>query len=360
MNKKYSALLLSLLLTLTVILSACSSKQDPKEAMQSAAANAVKMTSYQMKSKIAIENFKISAPDLVDESSAGAAMSMLKNAEITIDGVYQSDPMQTELTLGLNLKGDMAMTFTIPMVMTKEKIYIKVPSIPMFPIPENVVGKYIEMDLKELAEQGGSEFNLDSMDAEKAKKLSNEISSVLFAEYDQAKYFKDIAVKDANLPEGVDAKQVAQFYITNDNIKEAITIFVNKAMPNILDIMSKEEYRNMLGVKAEDIQKAKDELKAGNQAELNKGLEELKDYLKINSFTVNTAINKKDFPTYQGLDMNIEVNDPDTKQNISLALKASNQYSEINEKQTFKIGIPSGADVLTMEQFQKEMNGATY
>lgn len=359
MNKKYTALVLSLLLTLTVVLSACSSKQEPKEAMQSAAGNAMTMTSYQIKSKVVIEDFKMSAPDLVDNASAGTAMSMLKNAELTIDGMYQSEPMQTELTMGLNLKGDMAMSFTIPIVMTKEKIYIKVPSIPMLPIPENVVGKYIEMDLKELAKQSGTEFTPDSMDTKKTQKLSNEISSALFAEYDQAKYFKDVPVKEAKLPEGVEAKQVAQFSITNDNVKEAITIFVNKAMPNILNIIGKDEYREMLGLTAEDIQTAKDELKAGNKAEFNKGLEELKKYLKINTFNVNTAINKKDFPTYQGLDMNIEVNDPETKQDMKLALKASSQYSNINEKQTFKIGIPSGADVLTMEQFQKEMNGST-
>ncbi|MGF7050120.1 uncharacterized protein YcfL [Paenibacillus sp. DS2015] len=360
MNKKYTALVLSLFLTLTVVLSACSSKQEPKEAMQSATENAMKMTSYQMKSKVVIEDLKISAPNLVGDSSAEAAMSMLKNAELTVDGIYQSEPMQTELTLGLNLKGDMAMTFTVPMVMTKEKLYIKVPRIPMLPIPENIIGKYIEIDLKELAEQGGTVLNPDSMDTDKTQKLTNEVSTALFAEYEQAKYFKDIAVKDANLPEGVDAKQVAQFYITNDNVKEAITIFVNKALPNILDIMDKEEYRSMLGLTADDIQTAKDELKAGNQDELSKGLEELKDYLKINTFTVNTGINKKDFPAYQGLDMNIEFNDPETNQNVALALKASNQYSNINEKQTFIIGIPSGADVITMDELQQELNGETY
>lgn len=355
MNKKFAVIMLTLLLAMTVVLSGCGSKQNPKEAIQSAAGNAMKMTSYEMKSKVVIEDLNISAPDLVDDTSAGVVMSMLKNAELTVEGVHQADPMQTELTLGLNLKGDMAMTFTIPMVMTKEKLYIKVPNIPMLPIPETVVGKYVELDLKEIAAEEGSNFNLDSLDTEKTQKLTNEISNALFAEYDEAKYFKDIAVKDANLPEGVEANQVVQFYVTNDNVKEAITILVEKVLPNILTIVDKEEYRNMLGLTAEDIQEAKDQLKTADKDEFNKGLEELKSSLKINTFNMNTAINKKDFPSYQDVVMNVEVNDPETKQDMKLSLKGSSQYSKINEKQTFEIGIPSGDDVLTMEQFQAEM-----
>ncbi|OAB47778.1 hypothetical protein [Paenibacillus antarcticus] len=354
MNKKFTAIVLTMLLAMTVVLSGCGSKQDPKEALQSAAGNAMTMTSYEMKSKLVIEELIVNAPDTAG-SISGTVMSMLKNAELTVDGIYQLDPMQTELTLALNLKGDMAMTFTIPMVMTKEKLYVKVPSIPMLPIPETVVGKYVELDLKELAAEEGASFNLDAIDPKKTQKLTNEITSALFTEYDGAKYFKDVPVKDANLPEGVESEQVAQFSVTNDNVKEAITILVEKVLPNILTIVDKEEYREMLGLTTEEIKKVKDELNTANKDEFNKGLEELKSYLKVNTFNVNTAINKKGFATYQDLVMNIELNDPETKQDVKLALKGSSQYSKINEKQAFKIGIPAKEDVLTMEQFQQEI-----
>ncbi len=354
MNKKFTVIMLTLLLAMTVVLSGCGSKQGPKEALQTAAGNAMTMTSYEMKSKVVIEDLKVNAPDLTGSAStAGSIMSMLKNAEITIDGIYQLDPMQTELTLALNLKGDMAMTFTIPMVMTKEKLFIKVPSIPMLPIPETVINKFIEFDLKELAAQEGANFNLDAIDPKKTQKLTNEITNALFTEFDEAKYFKDIPVKDAKLPDGVDAKQVAQFYVTNDNVKEAITTLVEKVLPNILTIIEKDEYKEMLGVTTEDIKTFKDELNIANKDEFNKSLEELKSYLKVNTFNVNTAINKKGFPTYQDVVMNIELNDPETKQDVKLALKSSFQYSKINEKQTFIIGIPAVGDVLTLEEFQK-------
>lgn len=360
MNKKFAILILTLLMSMTVVLAGCTSKQEPKDAMKSATGNAMKMTSYEMKSKVVIKDLKVTSADTENTAATEQVMSMLKNAELTVDGVYQNDPMQTELTMGINLKGDMSMSFNIPMVMTKEKLYVKIPSIPMLPIPEDVVGKYLVLDMKELAKQEGTKFNPDSMDTKKTQQLSNEIMNTLYGEYDGNKYFKDIKVKDANLPEGVDAKQVVQFYVTNENVKEAAEIFVNKAMPKILDIVAKDEYRDMLGLTKEDIDKAKSDLNSANQDELSKGLNDLKNYLKINQFNVNTAIDKKDFPSYQDAVVNVEMNDPETKDNMLLSMEMTNQYSKVNEKQTFKIGIPKDSEVITMDEFQKQMGSASY
>ncbi len=359
MNKKFAVLILTLIMSMTVVLAGCTSKQEPKDAMKSATGKAMEMTSYEMKSKVVIKDLKVSSQN-TDAAATEQVMSMLKNAELTIDGVYQNDPMQTELTMGINLKGDMSMSFNVPMVMTKEKLYVKIPSIPMLPLPEDVVNKYLVLDLKELAEQEGTTFNPDSMDTKKTQQLSNEIMNTLYGEYDGEKYFKDIKVKDAKLPEGVDAKQVVQFYVTNDNVKEAAEIFVNKAMPKILDIVGKDEYRDMLGLTKEDIEDAKKDLNSANQDELSKGLNDLKNYLKINQFTVNTAIDKKDFPSYQDAVVNVEMNDPETKDNMKLSMEMTNQYSKVNEKQTFKVGIPKDGDVITMEQFQEKMGSAAY
>ncbi|WP_339322890.1 DUF6612 family protein [Paenibacillus sp. FSL W8-0194] len=361
MNKKFAVLMLTLIMSLTLVLAGCStSKQDPKDAMKSATGNAMKMTSYEMKSKVVIKDLQVSTKETADNEAASQVMSMLKNAELTIDGVYQNDPMQTEMTMGINLKGDMSMSFSIPMVMTKEKLYVKIPSIPMLPLPEDVVNKYLVLDMKELAEQGGTTFNPDSLDQKKAQQLSNEVLNTLFEEYDGKKYFKDINTKDANLPEGVEAKQVVQFSVTDENVKEAAEIFVNKALPKILDIIAKDEYREMVGVTKEEIEEAKKDLTSANKDEVSKGLNELKNYLKINQFNINTAIDKKDFPSYQNAAINVEMNDPETKENMKLSMELTNQYSKINDKQTFKIGIPKEGDIITMEQLQEKMGGAAY
>lgn len=355
MNKKWGLSAAALLLTAAVILPGCAKQEAPKEALTAAAAKVTAMTSYEMKSKLTVNDLTIDASAGETDATTGQILSMLKNAELTVDGVYQAEPMQTELTMVLNLKGDMAMSFTIPMVMTAEKLYVKVPSIPFLPLPETIVGKFVEVDLKELAEQEGAEFNPAALDTQKVQQLSNEVVSTLLAEYDEEKYFNEIKPKEAGLPEGVEAKQVVQFQVTNDNIKEALTILVNNALPKIIDVLGKEEYKDLLQIDAADLTKAKEELQSGEaRAEFDKGLADLGNYLTINQFHLNTAINKDNFPVYQDMLMDIKVNDPESGENVAMSLTASSQYSKINEEQTFQIGIPQGDDVITLEELQQQ------
>lgn len=356
MNKKWGLSAAALLLTAAVILPGCASKQEgPKEALKSAATKATAMSSYEMKSKFSINDLTIETADAESAAMTTQVLSMLKNADITIDGVYQADPMQTELTMVLNLKGDMSMSFNVPMVMTTEKLYVKVPSIPFFPIPETIVNKFVEVDLKALAEQEGAEFNPSALDTQKMQKFSNEVMDTVLAEYDEGKYFNELSPKEANLPEGVEAKQVVQFQVTNDNVKEAITIFVNNALPKIIDIVSKEEYKEMLQIKDADLAKAKEEITSSEtRTEFDKSLADLDKYLTINQFHYNTAINKDGFPVYQDLLMDIKVNNPEDGTNVAFSINGTGQYDKINEKPEFKIGIPQGDDVITMDQLEEQ------
>lgn len=360
MFKKWGISAAALLLTAAVILPGCgaSKQEEPKEALKAATTKVTTMTSYEMKSQFVINNLTIDEATSESNEMTGQVLSMLKNAEVTVNGVYQAEPRQTEATMVLNLKGDMAMSFTVPMVVTAEKVFIKIPSIPFFPLPETLVGKFVELDLKELAEQGGTEFNPDTMDAQKAQKLSNEVMDTLLAEYDEEKYFKNIDPKDATLPEGIEAKQVVQFEVTNDNVKEAITVFVNDALPKIIDILSKDEYKDMFQIDPADLAEAKTEIQSGEtRQELDKGLADLGKYLTINKFQVNTAINKDEFPVYQDMIMDIKVTDPEAGSNVGLSMTGSNQYSKINEKPAFLIGIPQGDDVVSMEELQEQFGG---
>ncbi|KAA9004657.1 hypothetical protein F4V43_10790 [Paenibacillus spiritus] len=359
MFKKWGLSAAALLLTTAVVLPGCGKKEEPKEALQQSASKVAAMESYGLTSKLVINNLTIDTPN--EDADMTQVLSMLKNAELSVTGVYQAKPMQTEMTMVLNLKGDMAMSFTVPMVMTTEKMFVKIPSIPFLPLPETVVGKFLELDLKELAEQEGAEFNPATMDTKKTQELSNEVMTTLLDQYDQKKYFKDISVKDANLPEGVDARQVVQFQVTNDNVKEAITILVNDALPKIIDILSKEEYRNMLQIDQKDLDQAKSEIQSGEtRSELDKGLADLHKYLTVNKFVVNTAIDKKDYPVYQDVDMDINMNNPDDNTKIGLSMKASNHYSKINEKPVFQYGIPSGDEVITQDQLMEEFGTSSY
>ncbi|EHS59882.1 hypothetical protein [Paenibacillus sp. Aloe-11] len=353
MSKKLSVLVLTMVLLLTVALVGCSKKLEPKEAVTTGTANAMKLNSYEFKSQFTVKDLTISLATLPSEQSA-MMTNMLKNADITLDGVYQKEPLQSEMTLGIHLKGDLSTSFTIPMVMTKDKLYVKVPNIPFYPLPQDVVGKFLVVDPQELAKQSGQEFNPAVMDQEKSQKFANEVIAAIMGEYDQATYFFDIDPKDAKLPQGVEAKQVVQFKITNDNVKQATDTFITKALPKLFDIMSKDEYAGMLQVKKEELAEAKKELQS-NTSEVSKSLDELKNYLTVKQFDINTALNKDNIPVYQDLNANVEVNDPDTKDNIKLSVTGYTQSSKINEKATFKVGIPTGDQVLTIEQLQQKM-----
>ncbi|ASA25071.1 hypothetical protein [Paenibacillus donghaensis] len=363
MIKKWGLSAAALLLTAAVILPGCGQNdKSAKEALQPAVSKVAEMSSYEMKSKLVINDLTIDVPTGEAAAGMGAsatqAMSMMRGAEISVDGVYQAEPMQTEATLVLNLKGDMAMTFTIPMVMTKEKIYVKVPNIPMLPIPQTLIGKFIELDLKELAEQSGTEFNPEVLDTQKAQKLSNEIMGTLLGEYDAEKYFNNIKPKDANLPEGVKAEQVVQFQVTNENVKEAITILINNALPKIIDVLGKEEYKELLQIDQADLDQAKEELQTGtSREELDKALVDLDKYLTVNQFYINTAIDKDEFPVYQDFMMDIKAT-PEDEGSVALSITGSNQYSNINKKPEFKIGIPTGDNVVTLEELQQEFGGS--
>ncbi|QCT00817.1 putative lipoprotein [Paenibacillus algicola] len=353
MNRKFMSLMLAVLMVMTVVLAGCAKNEEPKAAMTKAAQQAMSMESYEMKSSFIIEDLQMNVGMVEDDPTMTQAMTMLKNAELTLSGVYQAEPQQTEMRMGINLKGDLAMTFNVDMVMTTDMLYVKVPNIPTMPLPEDLVGKYLAIDLKELAEEAGEEFDPAMLDTEKNQKFATEVMNALLSEYDQEKYFKEVAVKDANLPEGVEAKQVVQFFVTNDNIKEAIDTLVNQAAPKILDIAAKEEYRTLLGLTQEDIDIAKEELNNVDQGEFEEAMTEMQQYLKINNFNINTAVNKDDFPVYQDMAMNVEITEPETDESMKIAVKGSTQYSKINEPQTFVVGIPEGDNVVTLDELEQ-------
>ncbi|MUG68742.1 hypothetical protein [Paenibacillus campinasensis] len=354
MNKKLVAIMLTLLLSVTVVLAGCAKKDEPKAAMVNSLKSATAMTSYEMSSKFVIEDLVMNIAE-INTADAELALNVLKNAEVTLDGVYQADPMQAEFKMGINLKGDMAMSFNLDMVMTQEKIYVKVPNIPMLPLPEEVVGKFLVLDLKELAEEAGESFNPATLDAKKSQEFSNEILEAFMSEFDEEKYFKEIAASDVSLPEGIETKQIIQFSINNDNVNEAVELIVNNVLPKILDIIAKEEYRELVGLTQAEIDEARESITSVSQEDLKIALEELNEFLVINSFNINTAIDKKDFPVYQDVTADLVFNDPESSDNMKLVFKGSSHYTKINETAEFKVGIPQDADVVTMEEFEEAM-----
>lgn len=357
-GKKFKAGII-LLFTLVLMLTGCIGKKDPKDALTSSAIQALSMKSYVVNNQIKIADLSYTSDDASSYTAAqvGAVFSLLKDAEININGIYQADPMQSELTLEVKLTGDMTTTVKIPLVVTQNEMYIKIPSIPFLPLPDTVVGKFLVMDMQEMLEQSGQKFTPEMLDPGKSKKLTGELSGALFSEYDEATYFKEIDPKDAGLPEGISARQVVQFTITNENVKQALEILIQKVVPKVVNIIEKEEYRSLVGLTPEQVERLKSDLQE-RKGDADTALNEMLKHLSVNELTLNTALDKKYYPVYQDANVDLEFNDPSTGDSVRLALEYSSSISKINEKQVFEIGIPT--DTITMEQFEQEMGGMGY
>lgn len=360
MNKKLFGSFGALVMAGTLVLSGCGSnaaspaakvEETPKALLKSSVTSTMAATSYQMDSNFTLNELTVKVPPTsADTASVDQVVSMLKGAEFNMKTIYQGDPMQTEMNLEVKLKGDMEMTIKLPIVMTKEKMYVKVPNIALLPLPENLVGKFIELDLKELAAEQGAEFNEAMLDPKKSQKLSADLSAAVLDSFDEATYFKKVAVGDAGLPEGVTAEEVVRFEVTNDNVKDAITTLVNVALPKVIETLDTPEYREMLGMTEQELKDAKSELSTTDNEQMSKDLDELKNYLTVNTFQLDTALNEDNFPIFQKMTLDVDFQDTESNTSGTVSMVGSSTYSKVNEAQTFEVGIPT--DTVTLDELE--------
>lgn len=292
--------------------------------------------------------------DSMSASEAAAVINMLKSAELSWTGGYRVDPMLAEINLQLALKGDLAITFNVPIVMTQKKVWIKVPNIPMLPIPEDVIGKFVELDLEQLAKDSGQP--IPNMDIAKSQKFSNDILAIVFKHVEEEQYLKDIKVKDAGLPADVDVKQVVQFHMDQTQIEPFLNTIIEKIAPEIIELLStNQEYRDMMQLKQEDLDEAKKALADVKEGEIAEGLAEMKKELKSLDITSNIGIDKKEYPVYT--DATIKASIESEELTGSLGIKVVSQNTGINGEVKFEVGEPKAEEVITMEQLQEKMGG---
>lgn len=349
MKTRWMKSAIAMLLVMMLVVTGCGAKEGPKQAAVNAFTKSLEVNSYAFQASVNLEELELSGDEFADPTAAGI-LEMIKSAKLDVSGMVQQEPLQMEMKLGVEIPGDMAIKFELPIIMTDTKMYIKVPNIPMLGLPETVVGKHLEFDLEELAEQGGQSVSAMT-DIQTAQKFSNEFFTEVVSKFDEKLYFSDVAAKDAGLPEGVDAKQVVKFTVTKDNFDQAATTLVKDALPALLDLMSKEEYRTYFEMEQAEIDELKKELTDSNST-LKEDLEELKKTLTVNELSILTAINKDGYPTYQKFIVDVNANDEGT--DMKLKLNVSTIMSNINGTQEFS---PIPTDTLTEEEFESALYG---
>ncbi|MCM3272132.1 DUF6612 family protein [Paenibacillus elgii] len=352
MYRKKIALALCALLVVMAVLAGCGAKPAPKETLEKAFQTAADMKSADYKMTFAM-NMDFPADALAENPQLAVTAQMLKNMEVAVTGAYQQEPFQMEMNIEAKLKGDMAMNINLPIVMTDQKIWVKVPNIPMLPLPKDVVGKFVELDPKELAKQSDQKVNFDAATIKKQQELGQEIGKVFFKHVDEKTFLSSVDKKDAKLPETVEANQIVKFAVTNENLEPFITTVAEKVLPEVLDLMMSDKYAKVFDFKKEDLEQAKKDLTANSGDKLKSEIAKMKEDVKIKDLQITTAVNKKGFPVYHDVNVGLEVKENGKPSQIGANIKA--EYSKINEKPEFKIGIPK--DVITLEQLMAKTNG---
>jgi hypothetical protein len=332
----------ALILTALVVLAGCSSAEPPKEAIQNAFGKSMEMKSYSFKGSLAIDELDLPAEML--EGMDPSMLDMVKNASLNVTGAYQEDPMKMEMTMDLALKGDMAFNLHIPMVITADKMWVKIPDIPMLPLGE-AAGKFIEIDMKQLAEEQGVE--VPEIDINQQRKMVEDMSGILFKHFEEKDYFAEVKKEDlASLPADVKPDQIVKFFVTQETFEPMVMTLIDKVAPEVIDlIIANPEYMDTMQLTKEDLETAKTELAEGDRGELRAGLDEFKQAVKVNELSLTTAI-EGDLPVYQEAKLNLDVTD--NGQTAKIGLTFSSQYSNINKDVKFEVEVPE--DTMTIEE----------
>jgi len=343
--KKVQKIAVLLLAVILVVITGCSSAKPPKEALQAAMTKITEADSYAVKMSFGLDELEVPQSATLEGNAVATAaiIGMIKDATITVDAVYKKKPMRTDMNMQIVIPGDMEMKISVPMIMTEDTLYVKVPQIPMLPLPETVTGKFIKIDLKELAEKEGTA----KLDLAAQQKLGKELGAVMLKHFDEKTYFSQPKAEEAGLPAGMKADQIISFEINESNYPQTVDTIVNKVLPEVLNVLlANEASLKTLQLEKADVEKLKADLEK-NKAEI---LDTLKNDTKVNKLKVTGAISDG-YLAYQSGKVNIEGSDKESSQKMKLGLHYDVTYSEINKEAKFANEIPT--DAITLDELIK-------
>jgi hypothetical protein len=331
------------LVAILFVVAGCSSSKPSKEALVDSLKKMSEMHAYAFSGTIGINDITIPANESDDLGMTAMIASMLKGAKLSFDGQFDRDAKRTDVTMKVEYSSEgVSTTLEVPMIMTDEKMYMKIPNLPFLPLPEDLTSKFIEIDLKKLMEEQGT-TDAPVINNDKMIKLSSDMVLAMIEPFESKEYFSEPKAADVQgLPQDAKYDSLVQFQLTNENFPAALDTILNKVAPAVIDLLaSDEEYLKLIGVKKEDLDTVKQQL-TENSAQW---VEQAKKAVKVNDFKLTTGV-KDGYMTFQGINADIAVSDESIGE-TKLNMYVHSTYSAINEKQTFKQEIPT--DTTTLE-----------
>jgi hypothetical protein len=347
MKRSRLMLLLAVLMAVVLTMSACGKKTLPKEAMENAWAASMEMKSFTFDGSFVINGLDLSAGGH-DMGVLPLDPDTLRNLTIDFRGTYTRNPLRMEMILKLTIPGDLALSIELPIIRTEDKVYVRIPDIPFFPLGD-AAGKFIELDP---AQTAGEQAGVFPFDVDVQRKLAGDVMAIVFRHLDEGDFFREAKKTDVpGLPGDLKADRYIRFAITEENFDAFMTALVEKIAPEIIDLLLENEaYRSALQISEDDLRKAKEELGSTDPDSLRNELEALKESLNIREISMTGAL-KGDYLVYQAVKGNAEVAENGRTSMIDFTFDI--RYDNINKDVTFEHGIP--AEAITWEEFQRSL-----
>lgn len=306
-------------------------------------ANEQLLSSYDMEANL---YFSLDLPQLFDDEEElefGMISQLFEDIQIDLKGSYQKDPMLMEAVVDvtMQIEPQVKTTLSIPLVISTDKVWMKMPQIPGVDLPEQFKDKYIEIDLNDFQEQ--APIDLDTQ-IEFAQAVQN-----IFIYHFADDYYRVIEKGEYEVSEGIDAKKIIKFNLENEDLTSFVETLLTGFLPEFFDIVQQPEYANILGLTDEELKQVSDELNkiSGNIDEIVSTVDNL---LNINVFEEYIVINEDNIIVNDVLDFDVDFTIED--QVMGIVLKSNQTKKNINGNVT--INIPSKDEIVSFEELLDE------
>ena len=296
-------------------------------------------------------NIGLTLPEMGEDLDfeTGLIFEALKNIQVNMSGAYVKDPMQLEMLLELVISKELGLAFELPIIMTNDEIYFKLPNSDLLGLPEELNDKYIYMNLNELAEM--SPEDAAALDMELQFELSKMVNEIVTKHL--SGFYSHVDVDSVEYTAHKDAQKAIKFEISNETIEPFIQILFEDIMPEMLELMQDPEYAAAFGLTAEDL-----ELLVGadlsldfESKEFKEMLQQLQEALTIHDLSSHIFINKNNVATDHLFNVDVDV----TLEGETIGINVGSNLtkSKINEKVSFKQPIPAKEDTITLDELME-------
>ncbi|MBM7567476.1 hypothetical protein [Paenibacillus sacheonensis] len=322
---------ITLLIAAMAAATGCSSSDSPREVWLDAIATTSKADSYTYSGSFTIHDIRLPQP-AGDLSNRDAALIMalpilLKGAVIQVHGAVQKDPQRAELLLDATLgTGDVKLSMKLPILVTEDKIYMKVPQIPGVAVPAAVADRFIVIDAKKLAEEQGGGNVLDG----EAPELVKGALTSFFGGLDDTYYSEPAAADVKNLPTGYEADRYVRVKTDESHSDALLKVIAENAIPKVVDLLlGNEAYMKSFGLTKEKLQASKNELSAAK----------LQEQYTIKALELTGGI-KDDYVTFEAGKLQLDTGDANGMQ-VDIQFMLS--QDAFNKKVSFEVELPKDA-----------------